>query len=209
MYKLIIIALGALLFVTTIEANDVSPAEELTFLLEDMHTFAADFTQSSFDGSGSPINEVHGDMVVQRPGRLYWHTMGAFEQLLVADGHQLWIYDPELEQVVVQEFDARLSQTPALLLSGEIASLNSAFEVFILPSERDNKVFKLTPIQADSLFEHLTLYFKNRNLIQMDITDALGQNSIISFSNVHKNPEISTDKFIFIPPSGVDVINGQ
>ncbi len=186
-----------------------SPAAELASLLGKINTFSADFRQTSFDGAGSFVQEVQGSMMVQRPGKLYWHSEVPFEQLVVSDGYQLSVYDPDLEQVIVQALDLRLSQTPILLLSGEIESLETAFEVRFRPSEPGESLFELTPLQPDSLFEQLTLYFSGHDLTRMDLTDSLGQRSRITFQNIEVNLEIKPEQFIFEPPPGVDILRDQ
>ena len=199
-----------LLWGAGVTGNEVSsPAAELASLLENIETFSADFRQTSFDGAGGFVQEVQGSMMVQRPGKLYWHSAVPFEQLLVSDGYQLSVYDPDLEQVIVQKLDLRLSQTPILLLSGEIESLEAAFEIRFRPSEPGERLFELTPLQSDSLFEQLMLYFAGHDLTQMDLTDSLGQRSRMTFQNIEINLEIKPEQFIFKPPPGVDILRDQ
>lgn len=42
---------------------------------------------------------------------------------------KVWLYDPDLEQVTIQELDQRLTHTPALLLSGDVSTISENFEV--------------------------------------------------------------------------------
>lgn len=207
--KWLIIGLALLWGASVIGAQELAPEEELADLLGNLHAFAAEFDQVSFDGDDQSIQEVQGNMMVQRPGKLYWHTAEPLEQLVISDGQQLWVYDPDLAQVIVQALDSNLTQTPVLLLSGEIETLKSAFDITIVPSERGDRVFELTPLHAESLFERLTLYFRNRSLFQMEMTDSLGQRSRISFHNTQENPVISAEQFTFTPPPGVDVLRDQ
>lgn len=180
-------------------------AEKLTALLSEMRSFQADFKQITLDGRGNHIQETSGELAVKRPGLLYWKTRPPLAQLVVSDGQQLWFYDPDLEQVTVQVLDQRVTQTPALLLSGEVASLQSSYEI---TGEQLGQgwVFQLTPRDPESLFEQLKLTFVGGQLTQMHLADSLGQRSSFEFMDAEINPELSAELFYFSPPEGVDVI---
>ena len=51
-------------------------------------------------------------------GTVSWNYGSPLEQVVVADGRQLWVYDPGLEQAVVRNQDEVLGDTPAGLLAG-------------------------------------------------------------------------------------------
>jgi len=179
--------------------------EKLTKLLVDMQSFEAKFKQITLDGSGNSIQEMEGELAVQRPGMLYWKTNPPFEQLVISDGHQLWFYDPDLEQVTVQKLDPRITQTPALLLSGEVSTLQTSYQI---SGEQINNlwVFVLIPKEPESLFEQLKLTFLEGELTQMHIKDSLGQRSSFEFFETLTNIDIAPELFHFKPPVGVDVI---
>ena len=42
-------------------------------------------------------------MALERPGRFRWQTKEPMEQLVVADGQKMWVYDVDLEQVTVKK----------------------------------------------------------------------------------------------------------
>ena len=48
------------------------------------------------------ISKTSGQILLSRPGRFRWETREPSAQLIVADGQNLWIYDKELEQVIVK-----------------------------------------------------------------------------------------------------------
>lgn len=181
-------------------------AEKLTELLQDMRSFQADFKQITLDGRGNHIQETSGELAVKRPGLLYWKTLPPLAQLVVSDGQQLWFYDPDLEQVTVQALDQRVTQTPALLLSGEVEALRSSYDI---SGEQFTQgwSFQLTPRDPESLFEQLKLTFVAGKLVQMHLADSLGQRSSFEFMDARINPDLSLEMFQFSPPEGVDVIS--
>ena len=66
---------------------------------------------------------------------------------------------------------------------------------------------QLTPKQEEAGFEKLLLAFSGSNLRVMELKDAFGQVTRISFSNLIQNPKIESNVFNFIAPPGVDVID--
>ncbi|NIL95435.1 MAG: outer membrane lipoprotein carrier protein LolA, partial [Woeseiaceae bacterium] len=69
-----------------------------------------------------------GALSIKRPGRFLWRYAEPVEQLVVADGTNLWIYDVELEQATVTLLEDVVAASPAMLLSGE-AALDEEFDV--------------------------------------------------------------------------------
>jgi len=196
----------AFVFAPTVQADPES-LERLHDKLQDMRSFKAEFTQTVMDGKGAMMQTSQGEIAVKRPGLLYWQVYAPLEQLLVSDGIKLWSYDPDLEQVTVQAVDQRLSQTPALLLSGEVEGLSDSYEIDSVQLGDKVWQFQLIPKQPDSLFEQLRLTFSGETLVQMHLLDSLGQRSSLEFNNVKMNPQLENDMFTFVPPEGVDVIS--
>lgn len=154
----------------------------------------------------SHLNQTFsGVMQVKRPGLFRWETTSPSKQLIVTSGKTVWIYDPDLEQAVRQNLDDQVGNTPALLLSGQSATIMKSFRV-TQPNAKE-AYFVLYPKQEDGAFESLGIRFSNNSPSQMILKDSLGQQTTINFSNVQSNPNLSTEAFNFVPPKGVDVID--
>jgi outer membrane lipoprotein carrier protein len=108
---------------------DDKDVARLTQLLETSKTLTANFSQLTLDGSGTQLQETRGDMVLQRPGLFYWHTEAPNEQTMVSDGKKVTLWDPDLEQATIKKLDERLTQTPALLLSGDVSKISQSFDI--------------------------------------------------------------------------------
>jgi outer membrane lipoprotein carrier protein len=126
-------------------------------------------------------------------------------QQVISDGITLWLYDPDLEQVIIQPFDTNIESTPAMLFSGDLDRLDSTY--FIL--ESSDGVFGLTPEEGGSLFSSLQITFANRVPTAMALTDNLGQVTRITLSEVVYNPAIPAELFVFEIPDGIDVIRND
>ncbi|OLU17007.1 MULTISPECIES: outer membrane lipoprotein chaperone LolA [unclassified Pseudomonas] len=186
-------------------ADDEAAVKRLTELLNQAQTITARFSQLSLDGSGTQLQETAGELALKRPGLFRWHTDEPMEQLLVSDGKQVWLYDPDLEQVTIQSLDQRLTHTPALLLSGDVSQIRENFEITF--KEGGNVVdFILKPKSKDTLFDSLRLSFRNGVLNDMQLIDSIGQRTNILFMSVKMNQPLDDKQFSFEIPEGADVI---
>ena len=148
-----------------------------------------------------------GVMQVKRPGQFRWETRSPMQQLIVANGRQVWLYDPDLKQATRQTLDQQIANTPALLLSGNVQQI--AWSYRISQPQPGQAYFVLYPRPTgdqDSLFSSLALRFNGNVPSQMILTDTLGQQTSISFSQVRLNSSLSASIFNFVPPKGTDVI---
>ena len=180
-------------------------ADKLSALLSRTETISGRFSQLTLDSTGTQLQEASGQMVLQRPGMLRWHTDPPLEQLLVSNGEKVWLYDPDLLQVTVQKMDQRLTHTPALLLSGDVSKIS---ENFTITYQEGGSVvdFILTPTAKDTLFDTLRLSFRNGVINDMQLLDAVGQRTNILFMGVTINEQVDAGEFVFEAPAGVDVI---
>ena len=103
--------------------------------IDDLHAFASqtrtakgDFTQRVVSRSQKASQPTSGDFVFARPGRFRWTYSKPYEQVLVADGDKLSIYDKDLNQVTVRKLGDALGSTPAAILFGS-NDLDKNFEM--------------------------------------------------------------------------------
>lgn len=191
---------------TAFSASAAQPdVQSLTNLLEKSKTLTANFSQLTLDGGGTQLQETAGEMALQRPGLFYWHTNAPQEQTMVSDGQKVTLWDPDLEQATIKKLDQRLTQTPALLLSGDVSKISESFDI---TSKQAGGVidFTLKPKTKDTLFDSLSLSFRNGVINNMRLVDSVGQRTDILFSGVKANEPIPAAKFKFDIPKGADVI---
>lgn len=179
--------------------------DKLVELLADVQSIEARFEQLTTDAAGTSIQELHGHMLLKKPGKFVWNTGEPMPQELVSDGSKVWLYDPDLLQVTIQSMDERMSHTPALLLSGEAEKIQDSF--IVSHQQRGDLVeFALQPKDQDTLFDHLRLGFHNGQISEMHLEDAVGQRTSLYFFSVKLNQPLGDKLFVFDIPDGVDVI---
>ena len=183
-------------------ATNLVAAQRLNKLLSNTKSMTANFSQTT---KGATNGTFNGSMSVQRPNNFRWETTSPSEQLIVANGSSLWIFDKDLEQATKQSVDNQVGNTPALLLSGDPSKIDKNFKVTQPYSTKNYYV--LYPKSGDASFKTLAMSFSGGKPVMMVLNDTLGQTTSIKFSNIKINPTINSSLFKFTPPKGVDVIN--
>jgi outer membrane lipoprotein carrier protein len=176
--------------------------------LEVLSSMETHFEQVTMDQSGEVLQSLSGTLTVARPGKMRWQTEPPYEQLVVSDGELVWVYDMDLEQVTIRELEAKLQDTPALLLSGNTGEIEANYEVTHPKTDGVDR-YLLKPLDRSQLFDALEFDYKGDNLAYMRIFDAAGQITEIRFTEQRLNPELDDQAFYFIVPEGVDVIDGR
>jgi outer membrane lipoprotein carrier protein len=179
--------------------------QQLRNLLQPISSLSAQFKQQVTDADGFQLQQSEGLFQVAQPNNLRWIVEQPMPQQVISNGLTLWLYDPDLEQVIVQPFDASIESTPAILFSGDLTRLDSAY--FIRQLSPD--VFQLTPEQEGSLFSELQIIFVDQLPASISLTDSLEQVTRITFSDVRLNPSLPAALFEFEIPGDIDVINND
>lgn len=180
--------------------------DRLTAFFAGQGGIRAEFVQTVEGAAFSQPKRSTGILMMQRPGRFRWEYVTPYQQSIIADGRRLWIYDPDLAQVIVKPVDEALGETPALLLSGG-SSWQERFVAAELPEPRDGlRWVQLQPRHAEAGFEVLRLGFGPLFLARMELVDGFGQVTTLQFSAMQENVVLPPQTFQFTAPKGVDVI---
>lgn len=188
-----------------VRADDAAAQARLQAWLNGLDTLQASFTQTVLDANLNAAQESSGVFYLMRPGKFRWNTTAPFEQVVVADGSNLWTYDPELEQVTVKPMQETLAASPASLLTGDVP-VSEEFAVTEIGKTGELYWIRLQPKVQDTDFESLRVALNGEKLDTMELVDNLGQTTRIRFENVKRNLKLAPDTFEFIVPEGADVI---
>ena len=183
-------------------ANEVN--DSLQNKLNAMRTMSASFKQV-IRSKHREISHASGTMALARPGKFLWHTVSPMEQVVIADGQHLWIYDVDLEQVTVKKQDKSLGGTAALFLSGYDETLAQDFNI-TRNQAGNTTTFDLTATSHKANFQRVKLVFIAEKLQGIELFDQLGQRTEVTLMNIKNNPDLKASLFQFKPPKGVDVV---
>ena len=194
--------LAALLIVNPALAEDAE--HRLNAALKNLDNLTADFKQTLLDEDKKIIQNSRGYLAIQRPGKFAWIYKEPFEQQIIADGKELWIYDVELDQVTVKPMDAGLASAPIMILMKQ----NDVGEDFII-SEVGQREFlywiELTPVAKNMEYSHIYIGLEAGEIRAMELRDKFGQSTQIVFENLRVGVVHDPATFVFEPPPGVDV----
>lgn len=192
-----------MLFANLAFADGVS---SLLDFFNNTNSMRAQFTQVVNDLKGRKVQEVEGTMQLQRPNKFRWDYKKPYEQQIVSDGKQVFLFDTDLQQVTIKELSKSLGSSPAALLAGGDA-VEKSFKLKNA-TRKDGLTWVLAlPKDKDSGFDRVLLGFKAEELRKMEMYDSFNHVTHITFSEVERNPTLQESTFLFTAPKGADVVS--
>lgn len=197
------LTLGFSVFFTT--SVFATALDDLKVFYDSTHAMSAHFKQTVSDSKGRKIQQVEGSMMLKRPNMFRWDYNKPFEQQIVSDGKQVFLYDTDLQQVTVRTLSQALGSSPAALLAGG-EDVEKAFDLKNVDRKDALGWVLAAPKSKESGFERVFLGFREGELVAMEMLDSFGQTTQISFSQVNMHPKLKLEQFLFKMPKGVDVV---
>jgi len=206
-YRLIVLIC---LLLPGVHVHAASATERLMDFFANVKSMRAEFTQTVVSQGFADKETSRGIFQLMRPGKFRWDYTEPYQQHIIADGDKLWVYDVDMDQVIVKPLNLVLGQTPAVLLSGT-ASLADRFDIVDVPGKADQGLswVQLRPKDSESSYEKLMLGFNETNIRSMELVDNFGQVTVLLFSKVQPNADLDARIFQFEPPPGVDVLGEE
>jgi outer membrane lipoprotein carrier protein len=179
--------------------------EQLRAFVSGAKSGHATFRQVVAGRDGRRAQESSGTFAFARPGRFRWAYEKPFAQLIVGDGDRVWVYDEDLNQVIVRKLDRALGSSPAALLAGDNA-LEKNFDIAAAPDRDGLEWIEAKPKGADSGFELVRIGFRDNLPLAMDLRDTFGNATTLTFAGFVRNPGLDAGLFRFVVPKGADVV---
>lgn len=197
-----------LLFGILVPASvEASAIDSLKAFIRETRTVRANFSQTLYDRNARTLQESNGTLQFERPEKFRWTYEKPYEQLIVGDGTQVWFYDHDLNQVTVRQFNIAIGSSPAALLAGSSA-IEDNFVLTELGLQNQIEWLEAIPKSKESVFEFIQMGFSPEGTLKiMALRDNFGQTTLLTFSDLDKNPKLPADLFKFIPPENADVIS--
>lgn len=196
--------MSMLILSATISGQE-SPIVKLDKLLSNIDTITAEINQLIVESDGGILEESQIIMHIKRPEGFYWETVTPFPELLVTNGKRLWNYQPDLEQVVIEDWNPDQSALAAQLLYGKTENLEEDYYIVAIDAEQ-SQTFELKPKSPDNLYELITISFINSSLELIYIENSSGERTAWQFTSSDINLPLGEDLFEFIPPDGIEII---
>ncbi|RZA19979.1 MAG: outer membrane lipoprotein chaperone LolA [Lysobacteraceae bacterium] len=205
--KLTSSALAVSLLLAISSAADAGARDQLNAFSKGLKGLDGQFTQQVFDPRGKQKENSNGRVSLSAPRLFRWEYVKPYPQLIIADGRNVWVHDPDLQQVSKRPQGVEEANSPLAILL-DPAKLDRDFTVKETGATAGVEWLQLTPKQADAPFKSAKLGFGKAGLVQMEYIDALGQRTKIEFGDWKRNPAFAKGTFVYVPAKGVDVIGG-
>ena len=179
---------------------------------QSIRSFSGRFIQSSHrsDTETGP-KKAKGIVSYKRPGKMRWFYEAPEEQLLVTNGHTMWLFDPLLENVTVQKLEKITEGTALSFLLG----LGNIQTDFIhrdisknLPIDKEGLTIELEPKKstANLSFIQLNVHPETYNLQTIALMDRHDNYRTIQLMNMEYNIEIEDIFFEFKVTKDMELI---
>ncbi|MEX3998271.1 outer membrane lipoprotein chaperone LolA [Paraburkholderia sp. EG285A] len=216
--RALFVALGA--SVLMISQAYASGTDQLKQFVSQVHSARGSFVQRDLKAPSGAKNASDaiatatmnaktssGTFVFARPGKFIWSYEKPYQQVLQSDGDNLYVYDKDLNQVTERKLGGALGASPAAILFGS-NDLDKNFTLSDAGVKNGIDWLELIPKSKDTQFKSVGIGFRDGNLEAMELHDVFGNVTLLTFSNIEKNPSLPASTFKFVRPPGADLITG-
>lgn len=186
-------------------AAQAGASEQLRDFSRKARSARGEFAQRTLKSGGQAAETTSGRFAFSKPGLFRWEVRTPYEQLMVADGQQVYFFDKDLNQVTIRKFDDSVGATPAAILFGD-ADLAENFVLTDQPAREGLDWVEAKPRSKDSGFELIQIGLKSGRPEAMEVVDSFGRRTQFSFRALEVNPRLPADQFRFTPPAGAEIV---
>ncbi len=177
-----------------------------------LHSLQAEFTET-FRGNGMERTES-GTLWIQRPGRMRWEYRQPRAKLFVTDGKTAWFYAPgdrQARKTAARKLEDLRSPLAYLLgrakLENELDGLSLAQDV--TPQTPGNFVLRGVPRGLASRLVAVLLEVTPQGRIDRIVANEQdGAVTEYRFLESKEDGIVTKERFQFVPPAGVEIIEG-
>jgi outer membrane lipoprotein carrier protein len=178
-----------------------------------LQTLQAEFSET-YQGSGVERAES-GSLWLKKPGKMRWEYRSPREKLFLSDGKDAWFYlpgDRQVRRTSVKKLDDLRSPLGFLLgktrLEKELQGLSLAPDV--APVTPGNTVLRGVPRgMEDRIREVILEITPDYKIARIQFEEADDSVTEYRFSEQKENGPVADQRFKFVAPPGVEVIEGE
>lgn len=171
--------------------------------------FSADFFQETQIKTLNRTIKSGGKVYFKRPGKMLWRYEEPKGQFVLADGKNLYLYQPEQSQVIRTDLKTAFrSDVPLSFLLG-LGNLKRDFKASLKGSENNQYTLQLEAKsemgQAGQIF--LGVDAKNYDIVWVRMIDPVGNVTAVRFSQLQRGVGLKDSLFQFEAPKGAEVVD--
>ncbi len=165
--------------------------------------FVQTYTYTVYDRSQTSSGRVF----FKKPGMMRWDYRKPVEKVFVADGEQLWVYEPEENQAFRRKLGT--SQLPvALSFMTGTGDLREEFNITVSTKSPKHFILNMVPKKNEGDYKKVILKVDRASFAVQSSTviDSVGNTNRVVFKGMKTNTDLKDSGFQFNPPSGVRII---
>ena len=172
-------------------------------------SFQAGFIQESTIKAMDIVDFASGKIFVRYPGMMRWEYEKPEEQIIITDGHKLWVYRPTDNQVLTGSAPAFFSDGKGASFLSDIKLIRQKFKISLENSKEDFFYeLKLQPLEKklDVVDIRLSVTKNTFTVIRIITYNSYADENRIEFVNHQFNVKLDESLFSFKVPPGADVV---
>jgi outer membrane lipoprotein carrier protein len=207
------------LFLISFIAVNFSDAAESELTLEQIldrveqhytgKSFQAEFIQESTIKAMEIIDYASGKIFVRYPGMMRWEYEKPEKQIIITDGHKLWIHRPADNQVLTGSAPAFFGDGKGASFLSDIKLVRQKFKIS-LEESKESLFYELNlqPLEKklDVADIRLSITKNTFNVVRIITYNTYGDENRIEFANLQFQVKLSDSLFSFEIPPGSDVL---
>jgi len=201
--------------VASLEGAAGSDVRELARAVDEhynhLHSLQGNFTET-YRGEGAERVES-GTLWLKKPRKMRWEYRSPKEKLFLSDGQSVWFYVPAEKQVRktdLRRLDDVRSPIAFLLgktkLENELQGLSKAVDQ--VPATAGDVVLRGVPKAMTGVNEVQLEITPANQIVRIVVMEEEGGTTEFRFEDWKENVELSDSHFHFVPPAGVEIVEG-
>lgn len=182
--------------------------ENLQKRYESTKDFVADFLQETEIQALNRRVKARGKLYFKRPGKMLWHYDEPKGEWLLADGKNLYYYQPGQGQVIKSPLkNSFQSDIPLSFLFG-IGNLRRDFKLTLKGFEQGDYILSLAPKGEPAALSEILLGVESQgfDILWARILDSVGNVNTVRFSNLRRGVGLKDSLFRLQVPAGADMV---
>lgn len=210
-------SLGCLIFLLLIPLTTRSEPlnktiDGLETYLNNTRDFSGSFLQETVLKSFDEKQKAEGKVFFMKPGKMKWEYLKPELQTIVVNNTQVWIYEPEENQVIKTKTDTLGTSAIYDLFLSDKVKINKLFKTSFVKenkiSQKSVLLLNLFPKNTEINIKKITLSLDKTNyqIKSFVIHDKLDNITTIKFFNILRNKGLKPAIFDFKIPEGAELI---
>ena len=191
-------------FLILIWSSSLMASGSREFLIESLEKVNS--MQSFFEQTRSGSDKkFSGQLLFQKPNLFRMEIGSPVSQTIISDGEYLWVYDKDLEQVIVSHLTNSLSEMPFMRLLSEPRDFLMGSEIVNL--SQHEKRFRISVKENENPLEFVDLDFTDGLISRVFVASRIGEPLEVFFNQMSLPKFLPRENFMFVLPENIDLID--